>query len=252
VFQSAFWTWKVLRLRPTPVILRCLFRAHPHRLVERFPCSRGAFTFARGIDALASLACHVFGCLRRRASSHSQAFGHRALVNTTSRACSVRSGDPVLERYRSTLAVTRLSDYGSMVRAQRTPSMPGEPTASCQLELHRLQGPRSWDWCRTSLHRRPSPALLVRPLWDAASVTEVPRIADRSCLPARPKSTSKTHSGSDFDISLGVRFLTAKLAQAIVAVRFTSPHPSALRVSHPFNGLIPPEPRGFVSLHIRP
>lgn len=33
--------------------------------------------------------------------------------------------------------------------------------------------------------------------------------------------------------------------------RFTSPTPSALRVSHPLNGLIPPEPCGLVSSHIR-
>jgi hypothetical protein len=34
--------------------------------------------------------------------------------------------------------------------------------------------------------------------------------------------------------------------------RFTSPAPSALRVSHPLSGLIPPGPRGSVSHHIRP
>ena len=34
--------------------------------------------------------------------------------------------------------------------------------------------------------------------------------------------------------------------------RFTSPTPSALRVSHSLSGLIPPEPRGLVSCHIRP
>jgi len=34
--------------------------------------------------------------------------------------------------------------------------------------------------------------------------------------------------------------------------RGTSPTPSALRVSHPLDGLIPLERRGFVSPHIRP
>jgi hypothetical protein len=34
--------------------------------------------------------------------------------------------------------------------------------------------------------------------------------------------------------------------------RITSPTPSTLRVSHPHSGLIPPEPCGFVSHHIRP
>ena len=34
--------------------------------------------------------------------------------------------------------------------------------------------------------------------------------------------------------------------------RFTSPTPSALRVSHSLDGLFPPGPCGFVSRHIRP
>ena len=34
--------------------------------------------------------------------------------------------------------------------------------------------------------------------------------------------------------------------------RFTSPAPSALRVSHPLSGLSPPEPCGSVSRHFRP
>jgi hypothetical protein len=34
--------------------------------------------------------------------------------------------------------------------------------------------------------------------------------------------------------------------------RFTSPAPSALRVSHPLSGLSPPEPCGSISRHIRP
>jgi hypothetical protein len=34
--------------------------------------------------------------------------------------------------------------------------------------------------------------------------------------------------------------------------RFASPAPSALRVSHPLSGLIPPGPRGSVSRHFRP
>jgi hypothetical protein len=49
-----------------------------------------------------------------------------------------------------------------------------------------------------------------------------------------------------------VRFPSAEPARAIVAQWFTSPLPSALRVSHPLSGLIPPGPRGFVSRHIHP
>lgn len=48
-----------------------------------------------------------------------------------------------------------------------------------------------------------------------------------------------------------VRCLSAKSVEAIVLRRFTSPTPSALGVSHPLSGLIPPRPRGFVSRHIR-
>lgn len=37
-----------------------------------------------------------------------------------------------------------------------------------------------------------------------------------------------------------------------LSCRFTSPTPSAPRVSHSLSGLIPPAPRGFISRHIRP
>jgi hypothetical protein len=42
------------------------------------------------------------------------------------------------------------------------------------------------------------------------------------------------------------------VTRAIVVYWFTSPVPSALRVSHSLSGLIPPELRGFVSRRIRP
>lgn len=50
----------------------------------------------------------------------------------------------------------------------------------------------------------------------------------------------------------GVRFLSANSVQMIVTCRFASPTPSALRVSHPLNGLIPSAPCGLVSCHFRP
>jgi hypothetical protein len=53
------------------------------------------------------------------------------------------------------------------------------------------------------------------------------------------------------DSSHGVRFLSA-FEPGRSLCRFASPAPSALRVSHPLSGLIPPGPGGFVSRHIRP
>jgi hypothetical protein len=53
------------------------------------------------------------------------------------------------------------------------------------------------------------------------------------------------------DISLGVRILST-FEPGRSLCRFTSPTPSALRVSHSLSGLSPPGPRGFVSRHIRP
>jgi hypothetical protein len=53
------------------------------------------------------------------------------------------------------------------------------------------------------------------------------------------------------DISHGVRILSAYEPRRSLC-RFTSPAPSALRVSHSLSGLSPPGPRGFVSRHIRP
>jgi hypothetical protein len=53
------------------------------------------------------------------------------------------------------------------------------------------------------------------------------------------------------DVSLGVRLLSAYEPGRSLC-RFTSPTPSALRVSHSLSGLSPPGPRGFVSRHIRP
>jgi hypothetical protein len=53
------------------------------------------------------------------------------------------------------------------------------------------------------------------------------------------------------DVSLGVRFLSAYQPRRSLC-RFASPTPSALRVSHSLSDFSPPEPRGFVSRHIRP
>ena len=86
----------------------------------------------------------------------------------------------------------------------------------------------------------------------AARVPFCPRLpptwlrSDRS-LPGSVRDTQR-----DFDDSShGVRSPSAsELGRSLC--RFASPTPSVLRVSHPLNGLIPPEPRGFVSRHIRP
>jgi len=50
---------------------------------------------------------------------------------------------------------------------------------------------------------------------------------------------------------MGFGLLPAKSTQVIVML-VSKPAPSALRVSHPLSGLIPPEPCGFVSRRIRP
>jgi hypothetical protein len=75
-----------------------------------------------------------------------------------------------------------------------------------------------------------------------------------SCLPPASHrggaQTQDTQRECD-DISHGVRILSAYEPGRSLS-RFTSPAPSALRVSHPLSGLIPPGPRGFVSRHIRP
>lgn len=70
---------------------------------------------------------------------------------------------------------------------------------------------------------------------------------------ARGRATGIGPSGSGrIDTFHGVRFPSATTARVIVVCRFASPTPSALRVSHPLDGLIPPEPGGFVSRHSRP
>jgi hypothetical protein len=60
------------------------------------------------------------------------------------------------------------------------------------------------------------------------------------------------HAAWEFDDSShGVRSPSAFVSGRSLC-RFASPTPSTLRVSHPLSGLIPPEPRGSVSRHIRP
>jgi hypothetical protein len=87
--------------------------------------------------------------------------------------------------------------------------------------------------CRSGCSRAPSPGGCLPP----ASHRGGPRAQDtqRECE----------------DISHGVRILSAFEPRRSLR-RFTSPAPSALRVSHPLSGLSPPGPRGFVSRHIRP
>jgi hypothetical protein len=75
-------------------------------------------------------------------------------------------------------------------------------------------------------------------------------------LPPTPKPPKRfsgaRHAAWEFDDnSHGVRVLPAFEPRRSLCW-FTSPAPSALRVSHPLSGLIPPGPRGFVSRHIRP
>jgi hypothetical protein len=63
---------------------------------------------------------------------------------------------------------------------------------------------------------------------------------------------SARHAAWEFDDnSHGVRVLPA-FEPGRSLCWLASPAPSALRVSHPLSGLIPPGPRGFVSRHIRP
>jgi hypothetical protein len=84
-------------------------------------------------------------------------------------------------------------------------------------------------------------------------VRELTRIlSDSSLKPV--SSTGRMRVGAEIlnDSSHGVWILSTKQAQVIVMRWLASPAPSVPRVSHPHNGLIPPEPRGFVSHHIRP
>jgi len=74
------------------------------------------------------------------------------------------------------------------------------------------------------------------------------------CLPPvirRSGSRAQDTQREFDDNSHGVRILSAFVPRRSLH-RFTSPVPSALRVSHPLSGLSPPGPRGFVSRHIRP
>jgi hypothetical protein len=68
----------------------------------------------------------------------------------------------------------------------------------------------------------------------------------------RETRSARPHSKVSDDASHGVRCLSASSALVIVVCRLASPAPSALRVSHPLSGLIPPTPRGSVSSHSRP
>ena len=91
----------------------------------------------------------------------------------------------------------------------------------------------------------------------AGQLTEVSRNPNRpleSCLPpaGHRSGTQAQDAQREYeDISLGVRILsTFELRRSLCW--FTSPTPSALRVSHSLSGLSPPGPCGFVSRHIRP
>jgi hypothetical protein len=72
-----------------------------------------------------------------------------------------------------------------------------------------------------------------------------------TCAPPRWFAGARHAAWDMDDSSLGVRSPSAFRAQASLR-RFTSPTPSALRVSHPLSDLRPPGPCGSVSRHIRP
>jgi hypothetical protein len=80
------------------------------------------------------------------------------------------------------------------------------------------------------------------------------RPSAKGCLPPVPHRggarVQDTQRGKD-DLSHGVRSPSAFRPGRSLR-RFTSPAPSALRVSHSLSGLSPPGSRGFVSRHIRP
>jgi hypothetical protein len=79
----------------------------------------------------------------------------------------------------------------------------------------------------------------------------VPRVASHrySTEVEDRRKTRSTGNPTAAPVGFGP-FRRFQLREALL--RVTSPEPSALGVSHPLSGLILPEPRGFVSRHIRP
>lgn len=122
-----------------------------------------------------------------------------------------------------------------------------------------ISGDRSRLKCRALSHsqshapalveKRPTKCSIVR----TSAVTGTPSSSLLACPSSRkrldcPALATKVFSNT----SLGVRCLSTELTWMVVTRRFASPTPSALRVSHSLSGLIPSEPRGFISRHIRP
>jgi hypothetical protein len=94
--------------------------------------------------------------------------------------------------------------------------------------------------------------------WSSNRPAEACRFADRlreSCLPpTHRRSGLPAQDTQCWDpTTTPLRFGSFRRLQPGRSLcRFASPTPSALRVSHPLSGLIPPRPCGFVSRHIRP
>ena len=88
-----------------------------------------------------------------------------------------------------------------------------------------------------------------------AEATRPTRCDPESCLPPvrhrSDESMQDTQRGNSTTPPNGVRSPSA-FEPRRSSCRFASPTPSALRVSHPRSGLIPPGPCGFVSRHIHP
>ena len=107
------------------------------------------------------------------------------------------------------------------------------PCRSRERPLGLLRGEDGDSTCRSRLLRAPSP---------------------EGCLPPtghRSGPQAQDTQREISDVSHGVRFLSTYEPRRSLC-RFTSPTPSAHRVSHPLSVLSPPGPRGFVSRHIRP
>jgi hypothetical protein len=99
--------------------------------------------------------------------------------------------------------------------------------------------------------RSTAPRAVVNRSAEAGRFTAVLPGASRPHWP-RMRFASVRHAAWEFDDSShGVRSPSA-YEPGRSLYRFASPAPSALRVSHPLSGLIPPWPRGSVSRHIRP
>jgi len=200
-------------------------------------CVSGFGGHARGSAGRASVAkrasprCGGAGCSRR----------WRARVPNVGRSvgtarCGATSGDAD-----ANVAATSFTCPGPKPRAGASSTSPKRrrsyPVGSSRQAVRALEGSigegMSAGTCRSGCSRAPSPG---------------------GCLPPashRGGAQAQDTQRECDDISHGVRILSAFEPRRSLC-RFTSPAPSALRVSHPLSGLSPPGPRGFVSRHIRP